>query len=552
MPGDATRHYGIDLGTTYSAVAFIDETGRPTMVRNSLTNDETTPSVVYFENADNVVVGKTAKDIAQLYPDRVVSLVKREMGQDRQWDYDGTVYTPESISALILRRLVEDTRLYTGQDVSRAVITVPAYFGMLERDATRKAGEIAGLEVLGIVPEPVAAALEYEVTDGADRTVLVYDLGGGTFDITVIRISVDAIEVLCTDGDQKLGGADWDERLLSFLVDELIAVNPGTDPRDDEQFMQELAITAEETKRSLSQVESRSLPLRMAGASALVTVTRQAFAERTRDLLDRTIDYTRRALGRLREKDPDATIDEVLLVGGSTRMPMVAERLRAEFGWSPRLHDPDLAVAKGAARFALGRSVWQWDRDDGAMPTPEQRQKRVDQLALETGLPADTIAAIAVKKITNVLPKAFGVKLIDTSQPGWEDNPDGAMYVEHLVHADDPLPSGPHRLSARTAYASQTSVEVQVYEQAGQVETSSLSGNKSVDRGAGVISGLPPLPKGSPLDITMIVDEEGLLSVRAMEPRTGKGLVIEVRVGVLSQEDVDRARQAVAGITVRA
>lgn len=565
MAGDVASYFGIDLGTTYSAIAFIDETGRPTMVRNSLTNDETTPSVVYFENADNVVVGKTAKDIAQLYPDRVVSLVKREMGQDRQWEFDGTTYTPESISALIIKRLVADARESTGQDVQQVVITVPAYFGMLERDATRKAGEIAGLEVLGIVPEPVAAALQYEITGDAGRNVLVYDLGGGTFDTTIIRISADAIEVLCTDGDQKLGGADWDERLIAYLVDEFVAAaNPGSDPRDDEHFMQELAITAEETKRYLSQVESRPVALRFAGASARVEVTRKVFAERTQDLLDRTVDYTRRTLGKLADKDPDASIDEVLLVGGSTRMPMVAERLRAEFGWQPRLHDPDLAVARGAARFALGRSVWQWDGNaasgaasddtagDIAGPTPAQRQERIDQLARETGISAGTIAAIANKKITNVLPKAFGVKLLDIDRPGWQDNPDDAMYIQHLVHADDPLPSGPHRLPVQTVYANQTKIEVEVYEQAGQVESDQLAANKPVDQGAGVISGLPPLPKDSPLDITMTVSDEGLLSVHAAEPSTGKDLVIEVRVSLLSQQDVERAKQAVSGLAVRA
>jgi molecular chaperone DnaK (HSP70) len=549
MSGDVTLA-GIDLGTTYSAVALLDETGRPTMVRSMLTNDETTPSVVYFESSDSVVVGKTAKDIARLYPDRVVSLVKRSMGQERQWEFDGTAYTPESISAVILKRLVQDAQESTGREVRQVVITVPAYFGMLERDATRKAGEIAGLEVLGIVPEPVAAALQYEVDEGAGRTVLVYDLGGGTFDTTVIRIAVDEIEVLCTDGDQQLGGADWDERLIAYLVDQFVAqAQPAADPRDDEQFMQDLAGTAEELKRQLSQVESRRVPVRFAGASALVEITRQKFVELTADLLDRTIDYTRRTLDKLRDKDPAASVDEVLLVGGSTRMPAVAERLRQEFGWQPRLHDPDLAVAKGAARFALGRSVWRWD---GGTATPEQRQDRIDELARTTGLAVAAIGDIAVKKITNVLPKAFGVKLVDADRPGWRDDPQSASYVHHLVHADDPLPNGPHRLPARTAFPSQTSVRIEVYEQAGSTESRELSDNKPVDRGTGMISGLPPLPEGSPLDLTMTVDDEGLLSVHATEPSTGKSLTIEVRVSVLSPEQVARAKQAVGALTIRA
>ena len=558
MSEPTATFFGIDLGTTYSTIAYIDGTGRPTTVRNSLTNEETTPSVVYFESAENVVVGRTAKDVAQLYPDRVVSLVKRSMGKEHTWEFDGRSYTPESISALVLRQLAQDAAIYTQREVADVVITVPAYFGMLERDATRNAGRIAGLNVIGIVPEPVAAALQYEVdTTAGDRTILVFDLGGGTFDTTVIRISSGAIDVLCTDGDQELGGADWDSRLAAYLVEQFLAqAQPEQDPRDDEQFMQELARIAEETKRHLSQVERRPVAIRFAGAAAMVEVTRSTFAELTRDLMDQTIEYTRRTLDRLADKEPGAGIDEVLLVGGSSRMPMVTERLAAEFGWSPRLHDPDLAVAKGAARFALSRAVWNWNGQGGVAgrggAADQGHGARIAQVSLETGISAEAIEEIARKKITNVLPKAFGVKLVDTTRPGWEADPERASYVHHLVHASEDLPSGSRALSAQTTFPNQTEIEIEVYEQAGSTESRELSDNKAVDRGAGKITGLPPLAAGSPLDITMEVDDEGHLSVYAVEPSTGRDLTISIRVSVLSEEQVVQATAAISAIAVRA
>jgi molecular chaperone DnaK (HSP70) len=440
--------------------------------------------------------------------------------------------------------------------VRQVVITVPAYFGMLERDATRNAGHIAGLDVIGIVPEPVAAALQYEVAAGTEtRTVLVYDLGGGTFDTTVMRISPEAIEVLCTDGDQKLGGVDWDARLVNHIVEEFMArADPPEDPTQDEQFMQDLALTAEDVKRQLTRTEARDVPLRFAGAAAVVNVTRETFEEITRDLLDRTVEYTARTLAKLGEKlgvdDPAHHVGEVLLVGGSSKMPAVKRRLEEQFGWSPRLHDPDLAVAKGAARFALSRALWDWDKTGAEPPTPEQQRERAHALSLETGVPEVALAEIAAKQITTVLPKAFGVKLQDTTAADWRSRPE-RLYVQHLVHADEQLPITDRALSASTIEDGQTAIDIEIYEQAGASESPELPANKAVDKGAGRISGLPPLPRRSPVDIRMDVNSEGLLTVRAKELSTGQDLVIEVRVSVLSDEEVQEARELVSGITVR-
>ena len=236
---------GIDLGTTYSVVGYIDETGRAAVTRNNY-GDDTTPSVVYFENENNVVVGKVAKESAGLYPDQVVSLIKREMG-DREYrrTFFGTEYTPPSISALILGALAQDAEKDTGRKVTDVVITVPAYFGLLEKEATRQAGEIAGLNVIGIVPEPVAAAMQYGVTGNADGTTfLVFDLGGGTFDISLIRMTDDSVEVLAVGGDHKLGGADWDEKLFDYIVDQAIEQSGDDSLRDDEAMLQDLRTLA--------------------------------------------------------------------------------------------------------------------------------------------------------------------------------------------------------------------------------------------------------------------------------------------------------------------
>ncbi|MFD7657219.1 Hsp70 family protein [Actinosynnema sp. NPDC059797] len=556
MSEQGMRTYGIDLGTTYSAIAYVDETGRPTVCRNT-DSLETTPSVVYFENESNVVVGSVAKNSALTYPDRVVPLIKRQMGTKAVFQYDGKTHTPESISALILKQLAQDAADQTGEPVGSVVITVPAYFGMLERDATKNAGRIAGLDVIGIVPEPVAAALHYEATTGArDKTILVYDLGGGTFDTTVISVSENEITVLCTDGNDHLGGADWDSRLRDHLLEKFSEhVPPGIDPEDDEEFLQALAKTAEETKKQLSRVESRPVPLRGAGVSARIDVTREQFEELTADLLDKTVDIVRRTLDTFRAKAPDREIDEVLLVGGSTKMPAVAARLRAEFGWDPKLHDPDLAVAKGAALYALGRVVHreaEQARERAGGTEAEKRARAadaVDAVAARTGISSATLQSLVDKRTSNVLPKAFGVKLVDTSDPDWRSKP-VRYYVEHLVHANDTLPTGDRELDARTVEDGQRAVEIELYEQSGEVAGEEMDENKFLNEGSGAIDGLPPLPAGSPVRIVMKVDEEGLLEVTATEESTGKALDIKVRVSVLSTEQVEEAVEMVSGLTV--
>jgi len=563
--------FGIDLGTTYSVVSYIDDTGRAAVTRNTHGLD-TTPSVVYFENESSVVVGKTAKEAAGQFPEQVVALIKREMG-DREYrrTFFGVEHTPPSISALILEALAREAEADTGRKVTDAVITVPAYFGLLEKDATRKAGEIAGLKVIGIVPEPVAAALQYGVTGSADGTTfLVYDLGGGTFDISLIRMTDTSIEVLVVGGDHRLGGADWDEKLLDHLVERTVAECGDDSLRDDESMLQDLRILAEETKKALSTAESKTQIIRYTGTPVKITVTRDQFEQMTADLLDETIRITSRTLAEAEERYPGIRqqISQVLLVGGSSKMPTVSEALRREFGWDPRLVDPDLAVAKGAALYAAGQTVRYVDRDQAegaglpgeagndelaaavAGPGPVT-EEAVRAVADQTGLREEDIRRLAERIVVNVLPKAIGVKLMDTTRPGWQDDQESALYVEHLVDAQTQLPFQREPFVASTIWPQQSEIEVEIWEQAGGRPGRDLAQNHALDAN-GRITGLGPfaLPAGSPIHMDIGIDAEGTVHLRAVEPASGHQVQLEVRISILSAEQLVEAKRAHAGLTV--
>ncbi len=558
--------FGIDLGTTYSVVGYIDETGRAAVIRNSY-GDDTTPSVVYFENEGNVVVGKVAKDSAGLYPDQVVSLIKREMG-DRNFrrTFFGVEHTPPSISAIILKALAKDAEVQTGGKVTDVVITVPAYFGLLEKDATRQAGEIAGLNVIGIVAEPVAAALQYGVTGSADgATFLVYDLGGGTFDVSLIRMTDETVEVLVVGGNARLGGTDWDERLFNYIVDQTTAQTGDGSIRDDEAMLQDLRTMAEKTKKDLSAAETKTLIVRATGAPAKITITRAQFEQMTTDLLDETIRVTERTLAEAEEKYPGIRqqISEVLLVGGSTWMPAVNAALEREFGWHPKLADPDLAVAKGAALYAAGRTVRLIDRqaaaedasaddDAAAFASAPVTDDAVRAVAAQTGLDEDDVRNAAKPTVVNVLPKAVGIKLIDAAKPGWEQGAESAYYVEHLVDAQTQLPFLPGRtFRASTVVANQDEIEIEIWEQAGASPSPDMQANSRVEEGSS-IKGLRSyaLPAGSPVDIIIGVDEEGTVSLKAVEPTSGKELQMSVRISILDAEQLAKAKQAQSALTV--
>ena len=404
--------------------------------------------------------------------------------------------------------------------------------------------------MVGILPEPVAAAVHYDLTAGGqEQTVLVYDLGGGTFDTTVIRVGASEITVVCTDGDTNLGGADWDARLRDHLLERFVAdAEPAESPEDDPEFLQEVATKAEELKKQLSHQESRPIQLRFAGAAARIEVSRAEFETMTTDLLDRTVDIVKRTMATLEEKQPGASIDEVLLVGGSTRMPAVAARLTADFGWQPKLHDPELAVAKGAAVFALSRVVYRMqqeakERFDNAAGGERAAADVGGDVARQVVISAESLQRLIAKRTRSVLPRAYGVRLQDSADPE-------RLYVEHLAHANDPLPTGERTIVATTVTDNQTSVLIALYEQAGPVLSPELTANNPLTNGSGVITGIPPRPRGVPaIDMTMSIDEDGLLALRASERESGNDLVIEVSIG-LSAAELDGAIEAVSKIAV--
>jgi molecular chaperone DnaK len=378
-----------------------------------------------------------------------------------------------------------------------------------------------------------------------------------------------SVEVLAVGGNHRLGGADWDDKLFTCLLDQLCEQWGDDSARDDENELQELRNLTEQVKKDLTRAESKKVIRRYSGTSATVTVTRPQFEEMTAELLEETIRITRQTLDEAEQRHPGIRdrISELLLVGGSSRMPAVAERLKKEFRWEPRLTDPDLAVAKGAALYAAGQTVRFTEAADasaaagtepgtarpgaGLSPGPVT-DEAVRKVADRTGIDEDKVRAIAGRTVINVLPKAIGVKLLDTAKPGWQDDPEGASYIAHLIDAQSQLPVDPPRtLEANTVMANQSSVEIEIWEQAGATAATDLSANHRVDD-AGLITGLESfmLPASSPVNIELGVDAEGTVTLRAVEPASGKELIMNVRISVMSTEQVDEARVNHQGLTI--
>ncbi len=341
---------GIDLGTTFSAIAHVDEHAQPEIVPNA-ESDRLTPSVIMFED-ELVTVGKIAKQNAVAVPDQIVEFVKREMGKSKEEyfrEFDAKKYSAEELSALILQKLKQDAEAYLDTEITDAVITVPAYFRDAEREATRNAGQIAGLNVLQVLNEPTAAALAYGLDQlGSDQNVFVFDLGGGTFDVTVMKVSGSRIEMIATHGDSRLGGKDWDDKIILYVA-EMFASEHGEDPLQDSHAYQDIQLRAIEAKESLSRRQKARVACSYNGKMSSVELTREKFEELTHDLVERC-----RALCDVVLIEGNMTwgdIDTVLLVGGSTRMPMVQEMIAKISGKeiNPQEVNPDDAVALGAA-----------------------------------------------------------------------------------------------------------------------------------------------------------------------------------------------------------
>ncbi|GHA90789.1 molecular chaperone DnaK [Streptomyces tendae] len=541
------RVVGIDLGTTYCAVAVADRAGTPSIVRNR-EGENITPSVVMFQG-DTVVVGSQAKRSAATAPDHVVQFAKRYMGESNPIYHSesGTPYRPEEISALLLKRLKEDAELMLGEPVEQAVITVPAYFDDVRRKATQDAGRIAGLEVLRIVNEPTAAALAYGLdqssaddggedrADGADGdggagigTVLVYDLGGGTFDVTVMRVENGDYTVIATDGDRNLGGFDWDGAMMNHLNGAFMA-SGGPDLNEDNVLQAELRDKAEIAKRTLSNAPQAVVMFSVGGRHEQIRVTREKYEEITAELLDRTRILTEGVLEEARLGWDD--IDRILLVGGSTRMPMVPKLIQRLSGREPeRGIAQDEVVALGAALVALDASV----RAEEA----QEKRKYVGSGASVESSPGDGLARLTkgrVRSIKDVTSQSLGMVTTDL------DNHDHQFNTVIIPH-NTPVPAKKSDIFV-TLYDRQRRFRVQVTEG----DDEDLAYVKTV--GESTIE-IPQHPKGAPFEVVYSYDVDGIIHVEVKDGTTGKWLgEFELeRPGNLSQTELSEFSDRVARV----
>ena len=481
---------GIDLGTTNSCVAVL-EGGEPVVIANA-EGGRTTPSVVAFSKTGERMVGQVAKRQAVTNADRTVASIKRHMGENYHVDIDGKGYTPQEISAMVLSKLKADAEAYLGQPVTEAVITVPAYFSDAQRQATKDAGKIAGLEVKRIINEPTAAALAYGLDKDNDQKIMVYDLGGGTFDVSILEIGDGIVEVLATAGDTRLGGDDFDQRVMDYLVAEFKKAE-GIDLNNDKVAMQRLKEAAEKAKIELSGMTSTAVNLPYITADATgpkhldVTLTRAKFNELTADLVERTLKPVRQAMSDAGLKASD--LHKVLLVGGSTRIPAVQDAVKGITGNEGfKGINPDECVALGAA--------------------------------IQGGVLTGEVKDVVLLEVT---PLSLGIETM------------GGVFTR-LIDRNTTIPTRKSQIFS-TAADGQTSVEVHVL----QGEREMAAYNKTLGRFQ--LTGIAPAPRGVPqIEVTFDIDANGIVKVSAKDLGTGKEQQIAITASTnLSQEDIDKA-----------
>jgi len=507
---------GIDLGTTYSCVFAVQPNGDLELVETPEGN-ELTPSVVHFSGSA-VSVGADAKKQMADDPDNVVVGIKRYMGKDYPQEYGGVSYTPESISAIILRRLAEDAaqQLRTGTDSLELVITVPAYFGVAEKEATFAAAEIAGVKCLELLAEPVAAAYAYGAADSAGSS-LVFDLGGGTFDVAVVAATPGgAPRVWAVDGESQLGGLDWDRRMTALMWDKIEAVVEDIDDcRYDDEFVALVESEAERVKRELSVKESATARLKFGPKRFSITMTRPEFEAASRDLVlqcHASVERVVQAAQRLGAP----TVARILLVGGSTRLPMIREELANMLNVPVMINDPDKIVAKGAATLA-------------AKLVSAGSQRRL----LGAG-----------ERITSVLPRSIGV-LIYSSRTPWREEP----YVQHVLRANTPLPIVDAKFTVSAIFDGQEKARIQLYEQAGAVESDNAADNRMVFDCE--VSGMRKVKAGSEIYLLVSVAADGRISVKASDFKNHELEMQAFIEGTLDNAEVQQQRNAVAGLALR-
>ena len=500
--------YGIDLGTTYSCIARMNNKGEVEVLKNS-NGHNITPSVVEFESLENIIVGETAKGNASVNPENVVPFIKRSMGSDYRFKFQNKEFSPEEISSYILKKLALDAGVATGEEAKDVVITVPAYFGDKERKATKNAGLIAGLNVLDIINEPTAAAIAYGIDkDNQDKMVLVYDLGGGTFDITMLEIHNGNITVICTNGNHSLGGKDWDESLLSYIGHKF-SEQTGVSIDDfyaDSELQAELMIKVEEVKKQLTDRNSAKIKFKLNSHKFEIEITRDLFDSITEDNLALTIDLTKEVLEQASKKVsskgiPCDKFDEFILVGGSTRMKQIESEIKRVFNVEPKGFGQDESVAKGAAIYGYYLDKGKKGQDDDSLSKPVT--------------------------ITNVTSKSYGTDAYIND----------VLMISNCILMNTEIPcSTVETFVTRNGRGGRLPIAI--------YESSSPEQEISLDYGTLLIEGtldLPnDLPAGSPIDFTFNIDKSGMLTVIAVERSKKREckLVVETKAGDLSSNDV--------------
>ena len=541
--------FGIDLGTTYSCIARVDDTARAEVIKNN-DGDNITPSVVAFEG-DNVIVGADAKAEAVLNPETTVMLVKTLMGKtDFAINYNGEDKTPEEISAFILRKLTQDASEQLGVEVKDVVINCPAYFGTAERTATKNAGKIAGLNVLEIISEPTAAALYYGCAKEQDeKTILIYDLGGGTFDVTIMRISADKIEVICSDGDHDLGGKNWDEVLIGYLANQFVE-KIGYDIEFDEYAKQDLRLKAEKIKKQLTSRSQAGDMLEVMGNREKVTITRDEFDEITSTLLNETLKKTKEAIEVAKNKGYDV----ILLVGGSTRMPQVKKALAKNFSEIEiKILEPDEAVAKGAAIHAVNvyvnnqKSLTAKDFESNeevkvTVNGDEKELKAQDYKENLTFSPEMMSIGGNTREIVIATTKSFAVKV---------ENKEGIKSCFNMIIKNEAMPSGFLEVSGNfsTLYDNQATVDIEIYEN--DYMDKYFEVDEDLKIGDAVLELPKNTPAGSPVEITLKLNKEGILEVKGLDKTGNKQVNVKFETkGVMTKEELERLTQKSQGIAV--
>jgi molecular chaperone DnaK len=480
---------GIDLGTTNSVVAVM-EGGEPTVITNT-EGSRLTPSVVGFSKTGERLVGQLAKRQAVSNPENTIASIKRHMGEDYSVDINGKKYTPQEISAMVLQKLKEDAESYLGEKVTQAVITVPAYFSDSQRQATKDAGRIAGLDVLRIVNEPTAAALAYGLDKGGDGRILVFDLGGGTFDVSILELGDGVFEVKATNGNTHLGGDDFDEKVMNWMIAEF-RKQTGIDLSKDKMAEQRLKEAAEKAKIELSTVMSTNINLPFITADATgpkhldLNLTRAKFNELTEDLVHATMEPTRKAIA-----DSGLSIneiDKIILVGGSSRIPAVQDAIKSILGRDPNKGvNPDECVAVGAA--------------------------------IQAGVLVGDVKDVLLLDVT---PLSLGIETL------------GGVFTK-IIERNTTIPTSNHQVFS-TAVDNQPSVDVHVL----QGEREMAADNKTLGRFE--LSGIPAAPRGVPrIDVTFNIDANGIVNVSAKDLGTGKEQKITITASTsLNKDEIDR------------